>query len=65
MVAVTRRILASIAHFPEVLRDQLDIPDELTVLCGVSIGYPDPSFPANNLSVPRNPIETNVVFLDH
>ena len=56
---------ASIAHFPDVLRAQLDIPEELTVLCGVSIGYPDPSFPANNLSVPRNPIEKNVVFLDH
>jgi nitroreductase len=56
---------ASIAHFPDVLRAQLDIPEELTVLCGVSIGYPDPGFPANNLSVPRNPIEKNVVFLDH
>jgi nitroreductase len=58
-------VQASIAHFPDVLRTQLDIPDELTVLCGLSIGYPDPGFPANNLSVPRNPIERNVVFLDH
>jgi hypothetical protein len=31
----------------------------------LSIGYPDPSFPANDLSVPRNPVEQNVVFLDH
>ena len=70
LLALTERgigscVQASIAHFPDVLRAQLDIPDELTVLCGVSIGYPDPSFPANNLSVPRNPIEKNVVFLDH
>jgi nitroreductase len=58
-------VQASIAHFPDVLRSQLDIPDELTVLCGLSIGYPDPSFPANDLQVPRNPVEQNVVFLDH
>jgi nitroreductase len=70
LLALTERGLgscaqASIAHFPDVLRSQLDIPDELTVLCGLSIGYPDPSFPANDLSVRRNPVEQNVVFLDH
>lgn len=58
-------VQASIAHFPDVLRAQLDIPAELTVLCGISIGYPDPGFAANHLSVPRNPVERNVVFLDH
>ena len=42
--------------YPDILRDQLDIPDELTVLCGMSIGYADPAFPANNLKVPRNPV---------
>ena len=70
LLALTERgigscVQASIAHFPDVLRAQLDIPDELTILCGVSIGYPDPSFPANDLSVPRNPTDKNVVFLDH
>jgi hypothetical protein len=47
---------------PEILRKQLDIPDELTVLCGLAIGYPDPAFGGNSLVVPRNPVETNVVF---
>jgi nitroreductase len=70
LLALTERgigscVQASIAHFPEVLREQLDIPDELTILCGLSIGYADPAFPANDLSVPRNPVEQNVVFLDH
>ena len=46
------------------VRAQLDIPDELTVLCGLAIGYPDPAFSANSLAVPRNPVETNVAFLD-
>ena len=36
---------------------------ELTILCGVAIGYPDPDFPANKLHSPRNPIEENRVLL--
>jgi hypothetical protein len=28
----------------------------------VSIGYPDPDFPANALVVPRSPLEDNVAF---
>jgi hypothetical protein len=34
------------------------------ILCGVAIGYPDPQFPANDLSVPRNRLEENFVFKD-
>jgi nitroreductase len=69
LLALTERglgtcVQVSIAEFSEVVRAQLDIPDELTVLCGLSIGYPDPAFPANNIVTPRNPVEKNVVFLD-
>jgi nitroreductase len=69
LLALTERglgtcVQVSIAAYPEILRAELDIPDELTVLCGLAIGYPDPAFPGNSLAVPRNPVETNVVFLD-
>lgn len=69
VLALTERglgscVQVSIAAYPDILREHLGIPDELTVLCGMSIGYPDPAFPANSLSVPRNPVDTNVVFLD-
>ena len=69
VLALTERglgacVQVSIAEFAEVVRAQLEIPEALTVLCGVSIGYPDPAFPANNLATPRNPVEKNVVFLD-
>ena len=69
VLALTERglgtcVQVSIAAYPEVLRAHLDIPEDLTVLCGLSIGYPDPAFPANNLATPRNPVESNVVFLD-
>jgi nitroreductase len=69
LLALTERglgtcVQVSIAAYPEILRAHLDIPDELTVLCGLAIGYPDPAFAGNNLAIPRNPVETNVVFLD-
>jgi nitroreductase len=69
LLALTERglgtcVQVSIAEYPEVLRAQLGIPDELTILCGLAIGYPDPAFSGNSLEVPRNPVETNVVFLD-
>jgi nitroreductase len=57
-------VQVSIAAYPEIRRAQLDIPGELTVLCGLAIGYPDPAFGGNSLAVPRNPVEANVVFLD-
>lgn len=69
VLALTERglgtcVQVSIAAYPDILRAQLDIPEDLTVLCGLSIGYPDPAFAANNLEVPRNPVEVNVTFLD-
>ena len=69
LLALTERgigscVQVSIALYPDVLREQLDIPEELTVLCGMSIGYADPSFAANHVDVPRNPVSDNVVFLD-
>jgi nitroreductase len=57
-------VQVSIAAYPEILRAHLGIPEELTVLCGLAIGYPDPAFPANNLSTPRNPVADNVVFVE-
>ncbi|WP_029113908.1 nitroreductase [Mycobacterium sp. URHB0044] len=57
-------VQVSIAEYPDVVRAQLDIPDDQMVLCGLAIGYPDPAFAGNNLVVPRNPVEANVTFLD-
>lgn len=69
LLALTERglgtcVQVSIAAYPEILRAHLGIPDELTVLCGLAIGYPDPAFGGNGVVVPRNPVEENVVFLD-
>lgn len=69
LLALTERglgscVQVSTALHPHILREHLGIPDELTVLRGVAVGYPDPDFPANSLRIPRNPIESNVVFLE-
>ena len=67
MLALTARgigscVQVSIAGYPEVIREQLDIAEDMRILCGVSIGYPDPSFAANALDVPRSPLADNVTF---
>jgi nitroreductase len=69
LLALTARGLGtccevSIAGYPETVRAQLGIPAELSILCGVAIGYPDPDFPANKLHVSREPLRENIVFLD-
>jgi len=69
LLALTARglgtcVQVSIAGYPEIVREQLSISDEYAILCGLAIGYPDPTFPANNLRTARKPIEHNVVFHD-
>jgi nitroreductase len=54
----------ALAGFPEVVHELLGIPAELSILCGISIGYPDPAFPTNRLRIGRNPVEQHVVFHD-
>ena len=70
LLALTARGLGtcvevSVAGYPEIVRAQLAIPAELTILCGLAVGYDDPDFPANRLHVKREPIEKNVAFLDN
>ena len=54
----------SVAGYPEIVRAQLSIPEELTILCAVAVRYSDPDFPANKLHIARDPVQKNVVFLD-
>ena len=62
LLALTARGLGScveisIAGYPEIVRAQLAIPAELSILCGLAVGYPDPNFPANKLHIGREAIE--------
>ncbi len=57
-------VQVSIAGYPEIVHAELAIPQEFSILCGLAVGYPDPSFPANHLRIGRHPIEKSVVFHD-
>ena len=66
LLALTARglgtcVLVSIAGYPEIVRAQLAIPAELSILCGLAVGYSDPDFAANKLHVDREPLEKHVV----
>jgi nitroreductase len=53
-----------LAAYPEVIRNELNIPPELTILCGLAVGYTDPDFPTNHLHISRDPVEKDISFLD-
>jgi len=69
MLALTARglgtcVQVSIAGYPDVIREHLDIPAELMILCGLAVGYADPDFPANQIRLGREPVEQKVLFFD-
>jgi len=45
------------ARYHQVIRAQLQIPDSEIVVCGMSLGHPDPREPANRLRTAREPVE--------
>ena len=53
-------VQVALAGYPEVIYDELPIPRELSLLCGMSIGYADPDFPVNKLKIERAPVDHNV-----
>ena len=66
MLALTARGLdtcveVSVAGCPEVV---LSIPPELTIICGLAVGYLDPDFPTNKLHIGRDPVAKHVRVVD-
>jgi nitroreductase len=50
--------------YPDVLREEFGITEEVNFLAGCAFGYEDPSVPANQFRTSRAPIEQCVVFKD-
>jgi nitroreductase len=48
--------------YPDVLRKNLDLPDELDPVISIALGYPDPAFPANALESRREPLDGTVTW---
>jgi nitroreductase len=57
-------IQVSLAAYPEIIRNELNIPPELLIICGLAVGYFEPDFPTNHLHISRDPVEKNVLFLN-
>ncbi|MCV7075095.1 nitroreductase [Mycobacterium szulgai] len=57
-------VQVSIAGYPDIVRRQLGIAAEMTLLCGLAIGYPDPDFSGNSLRIGRESVDKHAVFLD-
>jgi nitroreductase len=69
LLALTARglgtaVSVAVAGYPEILHEQLGIPEHFTILCGLAVGYADPDFGANKIRTGREPIEHNVVFIE-
>jgi nitroreductase len=53
---------AALIQFHRVIREELDIPDSESVICGMSLGYADPDAPENALRTERAPLDEWVRF---
>ncbi|KAA1379911.1 nitroreductase family protein [Aeromicrobium fastidiosum] len=54
---------AAIAMYADTVRDELGIPEDRSVVCGVSFGYADPDHPANSFRTDRSDIDDIVAGL--
>jgi nitroreductase len=55
---------ASLAMYPDLLREQLDLPPRRRVVCGISFGYEDRGAAANGYRTSRVPLEQSVRWQD-
>jgi nitroreductase len=46
---------AAIASYPDIVRRELNISPDYTIMCGMALGYADPDAPENNLVTARVP----------
>ena len=54
----------AVAGYPNVLRAELDIPDHLDILCGISIGYENPDARINRCRSDREPVGKTTIWVD-
>ncbi len=69
MLAMSARGLGSCAqgtmrHYPDVVREAFGVGPEVSILFGISFGYPDPSIAANRARTIRADLAEHVTFRD-
>lgn len=55
---------AALAMYPSVLRRELGLGEDRTVVCGISFGYPDADHPINGYRTDRAPLAEVVDWID-
>lgn len=48
---------ASLAEYPDVVRNVLNLPEEKLIVCGMALGYPDMEAAVNSYRTEREPVE--------
>jgi nitroreductase len=55
-------IAVNLTAYPDVIREELDVPEEYTIMIGIALGYEEPDDLVNKGRSIRRPIEDAVVF---
>ncbi len=55
---------AALAEYPNIIREHLNIPDSMHIVCGMALGYADWSHPINQYRTTREEVESFTVFHD-
>lgn len=48
---------ASLAEYPDIVREILDLPAGQMIVCGMALGHPDPDAPVNRYRLDRVPVD--------
>jgi nitroreductase len=54
--------MGSLRNFPDSVRDEFDVPEDIGILCGICFGYEDVAVPANRTRTSRSKVSDNVRF---
>jgi nitroreductase len=55
---------AALAEYPDIVREELGIGSDKTLLCGMALGYEDETAPINGYRTPRLPLDAFAAFYD-
>ncbi|VVB54903.1 Nitroreductase family protein [uncultured archaeon] len=51
-----------LVSYPDLIRAELNIPDDLSIIIGIALGYSDEQHPQNKFRSPRRPVQEVVRF---
>ena len=54
--------MGSLRNYPDIVRDEFGVPDDVGILCGLCFGYEDLAEPANRTRTTRSDVSDNVLF---